>query len=808
MGELLQGGVISGGEVAGKDRPGRALASCSVQVGWEPSPEPTVSLHITPSTLIAPGGTLADTDVSVCLYVNGTPTAPDSVWISSDINELNLEGDVVTNVNGAPCVRLWGVALESGMVEIGARLGDSLYFGNVQLVCMTEPPVGYELFCLNPVVSFDAEGKASQSTVSVTPFLLTGTTRTPLPVNTEEGAEHYCFRRRSSLTDPAASDRSTTFGSGLLKGCTWARFDLVPKERVTVVSGGRGFTYDDDDVVASQEIVITRDGLDGTGAAFTSIVFKRAETKPAAPEGGTYSNPVPPTGGWSDAPDSGTDPLWMSRARFAPDTVSPAWSDPAPVQDAAGIEFLYNPNEEYGSAPFDTHPHDTGEFGWCKTAADAVWMAVSVMNNGVWSKWQIVRIKGERGESGRSIWSGPVREWDSYTDGYRFSAGDVESTDGTFRKDFVIHGEDSQSGLPIAWTCEKGHTKVSVSEPGKDPVHEPGKEEGLPEQYWRKGLVFETVSTRMVMAKEGHIDLMHSQGIRIYDDAGGVRGQMSSMQKEPPAIGGRKFPFFIGGLWDTERKVFEENPLFAVDSSGNTYHGGVSGRHIEIRSQDKEINIFDEGGKLVAAYNGRPLAVADVLKSSSGSSGFTGIVWRSSPYTGESSFSIDVASGTVDGNGRMEITVPELKFQGSAKSKTGEGLQGAPAVIVSLVVKVGGVEWVHDQLMYEGDVSTGGVININSSSAPRSYNIDMANGAVYTVELRVQLVSATHASITVSGEKKITGVYTSPEYREEHGSNGFYLKRDNQNYVYFIFDDAGTLHCRCVAGGVTVFESN
>ena len=154
----------------------------------------------------------------------------------------------------------------------------------------------------------------------------------------------------------------------------------------------------------------------------------------------------------------------------------------------------------------------------------------------------------------------------------------------------------------------------------------------------------------------------------------------------------------------------------------------------------------------------------------------------------------------------MEVMVPKISLIGSAGPATqGEGFHIVPAVIVSLVVRVNGTESVHDQLTYQS--LQAGSISINETTTARSYNIEMRKGDTYEVYLRVQLFAATVTLGTVKSQGSITGVYTSPEYRAEYGANGFYLKRDNRNYVYFIFDPAGKLHCKCMAEGATVFAS-
>nr|UWI39998.1 MAG: hypothetical protein [Bacteriophage sp.] len=73
--------------------------------------------------------------------------------------------------------------------------------------------------------------------------------------------------------------------------------------------------------------------LDYEVKAYSSIIgiaFTRAENKPAAPTGGSYSNPHPIEGNWKPAPYNGDDNLWYSVRRFNEnvDIQDKEWSEP------------------------------------------------------------------------------------------------------------------------------------------------------------------------------------------------------------------------------------------------------------------------------------------------------------------------------------------------------------------------------------------------------------------------------------------------------------------------------------------------
>lgn len=270
--------------------------------------------------------------------------------------------------------------------------------------------VGYELMSLNSTVSFDQGGNPSHEYVSVSAFRRSGHTRTALPVNNAPGAEFNVFFRRCLASGSEAPPvMATSQKTSMVKSAPWARFDLVSKSDTTLrtVGGVAVYSYPDSAVLATEKVTVTHDGVDGTGGAITSIAFTRSATQPDTPSGGTYEDPVPVSPkGWSDAPPSGTLPLWLSRARFLPDTSNPEWSVPSPVEDSTGIEYLFSGSVSDPGQPDGTHPYpDVPGAIWNKKAEGAVWMAVALKNNGVWEPWAYTRIKGEGGADGRDAYS-------------------------------------------------------------------------------------------------------------------------------------------------------------------------------------------------------------------------------------------------------------------------------------------------------------------------------------------------------------------------------------------------------------------
>lgn len=141
-------------------------------------------------------------------------------------------------------------------------------------------------------------------------------------------------------------------------------------------------------------------GEDGDSAvsSFKSIVFIRTnDSNVSAPIGGDWNSPVPTTVGWQDGIPSGESQLWSSTRIFTEDGSSPEqalWTTPRVMTDTATLDFEYSSVESPGN-PTDNPGN------WDNIAAgDDIWLAQRTKVNGVWSAWNISKIKGEDGTDG------------------------------------------------------------------------------------------------------------------------------------------------------------------------------------------------------------------------------------------------------------------------------------------------------------------------------------------------------------------------------------------------------------------------
>lgn len=143
------------------------------------------------------------------------------------------------------------------------------------------------------------------------------------------------------------------------------------------------------------------------------------------PTGGSYSDPNPTNVDihgnrlWSDGVPQGKEKLWVTTRIFYSDDTITSWRTPVPVGDTANMDYEWCDAETplyphpTRTSPDDINPgrepDDTKENGgWYDEPdenADPIWMAMRPCegNRYTSSDWQIMRVKGERGDDGTSF---------------------------------------------------------------------------------------------------------------------------------------------------------------------------------------------------------------------------------------------------------------------------------------------------------------------------------------------------------------------------------------------------------------------
>lgn len=167
------------------------------------------------------------------------------------------------------------------------------------------------------------------------------------------------------------------------------------------------------DVLASTQVPVVKDGIDGATGDWVSYAFKSGNTKPATPSDTEHTIPT----GWQDAP-TGTGRWWMSKATIGGANQKPktAWSEPVQCTAEDGVAGQYT-DFKYRKATGTAIPAlpgapspctDRNPEGWSDTppalyAGEALWMIQADIDhdNNVIGQWSLpVRISGEKGEPG------------------------------------------------------------------------------------------------------------------------------------------------------------------------------------------------------------------------------------------------------------------------------------------------------------------------------------------------------------------------------------------------------------------------
>lgn len=136
-----------------------------------------------------------------------------------------------------------------------------------------------------------------------------------------------------------------------------------------------------------------------TQQSATHWAFKRSNSTPLRPAGGSYGSPCPSSGGWTTHIPEGEERLWCVTRIFSSDGQAPqeeTWSEPRPLSDMSDMEVLYSAVLE-PQAP-SGHPNTNTQWGESSTA-DTLWMALSLKRNGLWHPWQVFRTRGNDGTS-------------------------------------------------------------------------------------------------------------------------------------------------------------------------------------------------------------------------------------------------------------------------------------------------------------------------------------------------------------------------------------------------------------------------
>ena len=131
----------------------------------------------------------------------------------------------------------------------------------------------------------------------------------------------------------------------------------------------------------------------------TAWAFKRSNTQPSRPTGGSYASPLPSSGGWTRQVPSGEEKLWCVTRVFTSDGLTPQddnWSDPRSLSETSDFDMLFS--EVQSPNPPSGHPNTNAQWSDISTGL-TTWIAVSRKRNGAWTEWQVFRTRGDDGTS-------------------------------------------------------------------------------------------------------------------------------------------------------------------------------------------------------------------------------------------------------------------------------------------------------------------------------------------------------------------------------------------------------------------------
>lgn len=158
-------------------------------------------------------------------------------------------------------------------------------------------------------------------------------------------------------------------------------------------------TFGDKVKIKWGSVTDTPDDFGSGTSVFTSTVFKRTNTKPSKPTGGSFSNPIPDDTTWTDGIPDGSEILWAATRVFASDggnRQQAEWTGPSQMTDTETFDVEFSSVVTNPGNPTD-NPSNWSNDG----DENTIWMATATISNGVHSDWTVTKIKGEDGKDGK-----------------------------------------------------------------------------------------------------------------------------------------------------------------------------------------------------------------------------------------------------------------------------------------------------------------------------------------------------------------------------------------------------------------------
>lgn len=422
-------------------------------------------------------------------------------------------------------------------------------------------------------------------------------------------------------------------------------------------------------------------------------------------------------------------------------------------------------------------------------------------------------IKVKDGEKGIGAYIPPPKRWCEYDKDYVFQSGKVD--DGETRIDVVLNNLQNEDGTFNAYMCHETHKKSEEGVAEKD-MSDPDYNWLHGEKWWTFSDKKAFIATEVLLANNAYIKLQSGNQILIMDSLGQIVGNMSSVEGAP-FINNIGLPLFIGGVYDAESQTFTSDPLFAVDTDGNSYHGGFGKQRIKIDVRNKQILFIDESSNITMAYTGRTLTTNDVIKDISTLDGSATPSGLNSGYNVQSFYQTVIPSSfgsiATKSPGNMQVTTPSFDLTVIPPYGQSQSLDYNVSAVIYAVAIQNGIEI---GKTYVGSASFKCSFNGSShqariNSATRTFNLP--NAGTYSIGYRLEVASRetggmNFGSVALSVLGSMSYHFIGVAYSAEIGNNGFQFSTDTDNYIYAIFNKStGKLAFRVRANGITLLDS-
>jgi hypothetical protein len=176
---------------------------------------------------------------------------------------------------------------------------------------------------------------------------------------------------------------------------------------------------------------------------------------------------------------------------------------------------------------------------------------------------------------------------------------------GGTRKDVILIKTISGTETKMCpWTCIKSHKHDSSLTTTSQTWSNYWSADG---GYWTQ------IATQVLLAKDAYIDLISSQGIRIYNDDGDIVGALSDASTKFQGVD-ILLPFWLNGILDASTGAFDTNPKFGIGADGTIYSGGIStGARIIIDPENKNILVKGTDGTNLVCIDGKKHSISDII---------------------------------------------------------------------------------------------------------------------------------------------------------------------------------------------------